>query len=35
VSGGGELQETTPFFPDTKARVFGNRSTYLPPILTT
>ncbi|XP_051214611.1 phospholipase D alpha 1 isoform X2 [Lolium perenne] len=35
VSDGGELQETTPFFPDTKARVFGNRSTYLPPILTT
>lgn len=35
VSDGGELQETTDFFPDTKARVFGNKSAYLPPILTT
>ena len=35
VSDGGELQETTAFFPDTKARVFGNKSAYLPPILTT
>ncbi|KAI5019994.1 hypothetical protein ZWY2020_044882 [Hordeum vulgare] len=31
----GELLETTAFFPDTKARVLGNKSTYLPPILTT
>uniref|UniRef100_M8CY88 phospholipase D n=1 Tax=Aegilops tauschii TaxID=37682 RepID=M8CY88_AEGTA len=35
VSDGGELLETTAFFPDTKARVLGNKSTYLPPILTT
>ncbi|VAH22268.1 unnamed protein product [Triticum turgidum subsp. durum] len=35
VSEGGELLETTAFFPDTKARVLGNKSTYLPPILTT
>ncbi|KQK21427.1 phospholipase D alpha 1 isoform X2 [Brachypodium distachyon] len=35
VTDGGELLETTAFFPDTKARVLGNKSTYLPPILTT
>ncbi|XP_062215434.1 phospholipase D alpha 1-like [Phragmites australis] len=35
VGNDGELLETTACFPDTKARVFGNKSTILPPILTT
>ncbi|KAL5219198.1 hypothetical protein ABZP36_019882 [Zizania latifolia] len=35
VTDGGELVETTPFFPDTKAKVTGTKSSVLPPILTT
>ncbi|KAI5019991.1 hypothetical protein ZWY2020_044879 [Hordeum vulgare] len=35
VSDGGELLEKTAFFPDTKARVLGSKSTKLPSILTT
>ncbi|KAG8063163.1 hypothetical protein GUJ93_ZPchr0003g18661 [Zizania palustris] len=35
VTDSGELVETTPFFPDTKAKVTGTKSTVLPPILTT
>ncbi|KAG8047179.1 hypothetical protein GUJ93_ZPchr0008g12284 [Zizania palustris] len=37
VGVGGELRETVPFFPDTKARVFGSSSADLPPapVLTT
>jgi len=37
ISGDGEITELPgfEFFPDTKARVLGNKSNYLPPILTT
>ena len=37
VTNEGEVTELpgTEFFPDTKARVLGNKSDYLPPILTT
>lgn len=37
VTSSGEVTELpgTEFFPDTKARVLGAKSDYLPPILTT
>lgn len=37
VSGEGDVTELpgTEFFPDTKARVLGTKSDYMPPVLTT
>uniref|UniRef100_A0A0A8YCL6 Phospholipase D n=1 Tax=Arundo donax TaxID=35708 RepID=A0A0A8YCL6_ARUDO len=35
VRNDGELEETTSYFPDTKAKVLGSKSAILPPILTT